>query len=49
MSGIVMKRERKSTSAAGWSTDHSVRRKDRTEIPVQLKARINALAYTHEI
>lgn len=49
MSGIVMKRERKSTSAAGRSTDHSVRRKDRKEIPVQLKARINALAYTHEI
>lgn len=49
MSGFAMRRDKKSASAATRSTDHSVRRKDRAVIPTQLRARLGALAYTHEI
>lgn len=49
MSGFVMRTEKKSTSTPARSADYSARRKDRTGIPAQLRARLGALAYTHEI
>lgn len=49
MSRFAMRRDKKSASAATRSTDHSVRRKDRAVIPTQLRARLGALAYTHEM
>lgn len=49
MSGFVMRTEKKSTSTAGRSADHSVRRKDRTQIPAQLRARLDTLSHTHEM
>lgn len=49
MSGFAMRTEKKNTSTPARSADHSVRRKDRTGIPAQLKARMDALAYTHEM
>lgn len=38
MPGIVMRTEKQDTGAAVRSADHSVRRRDRTEIPTQLRA-----------
>lgn len=49
MSGFVMRKEKKGKSAAGWSKVHSVRKKDHAGIPVQLRARWDALVYTQEM
>lgn len=49
MSGFVMRKEKKGKSAAGRSKVHSVRKKDHAGIPVQLRARWDALAYTQEM
>lgn len=50
MSRIVMRTEKKSTSATAQSADHPVRRKDRTKTLTQLRARMkqDSLAYTQE-
>ena len=49
MSRIVLRREKKSASAAARGANQPVRRKDRTGIPTQLRERPGVLAYTQEM
>ena len=44
MLGIVMRTEKQNTGAVVRSADHSVRRRDRTEIPTQLRASMKQCA-----
>lgn len=49
MSRIVLRREKKSASAAARGANQPVRRKDRAGIPIQLRGRPGVLAYTQEM